>query len=83
MEMMRQRVRAAPLLLEGATHWGPKVGQLSHSCTCNAKPHNLKPIYCASRHQTNSKLSNYSESKSYGTINKDDSDSLGVTKDML
>lgn len=32
MELMKQRVRAAPLLLEGPTYWGPKVGQLSHHC---------------------------------------------------
>lgn len=32
MELMKQRVRAAPLLLEGPTHWGPKVGQVSHNC---------------------------------------------------
>lgn len=80
---MRERVRAAPLLLEGPTHWGPKVGQLSHSCACYAHPHDRKTNYCGSRHQMNSKLSNYSETKSYGTNNKDDSDSLGVDKNIL
>lgn len=32
MQIMRERVRAAPLLLEGPTYWGPHVGQKSHLC---------------------------------------------------
>uniref|UniRef100_A0A1A9WFU6 Uncharacterized protein n=1 Tax=Glossina brevipalpis TaxID=37001 RepID=A0A1A9WFU6_9MUSC len=32
MEIMRQRVKTAPLLLEGQTYWGPHVGKLSHTC---------------------------------------------------
>lgn len=32
MLLMKQRVKSAPLLLEGPTHWGPHVGKLSHSC---------------------------------------------------
>ncbi|KAG4075640.1 hypothetical protein HA402_003465 [Bradysia odoriphaga] len=30
MEIMRQRVRAAPLLLEGPSHWGPRT--VAHDC---------------------------------------------------
>lgn len=33
MEMMRQRVRAAPLLLEGQTQWATSMDALRHSCT--------------------------------------------------
>ncbi|XP_037950289.1 uncharacterized protein LOC119681232 [Teleopsis dalmanni] len=29
---MRMRVKTAPLLLEGKTHWGPTVGKVSHTC---------------------------------------------------
>lgn len=32
MLMMKERVKSAPLLLEGPTHWGPHVGKLTHSC---------------------------------------------------
>ncbi|CAD6991296.1 unnamed protein product [Ceratitis capitata] len=32
MELMRQRVKSAPLLLEGATFWGPHIGKLTHTC---------------------------------------------------
>lgn len=29
---MRERVRAAPLLLEGTTYWSHRVGKASHNC---------------------------------------------------
>ncbi|ALC46638.1 CG1113 [Drosophila busckii] len=39
MQMMRQRVKSAPLLLEGPTFWGPEVGKLSHSCGSEGLQH--------------------------------------------
>ncbi|XP_017091251.2 uncharacterized protein [Drosophila bipectinata] len=39
MEMMRQRVKSAPLLLEGPTFWGPEVGKLSHNCRSEGMRH--------------------------------------------
>ncbi|XP_053698605.1 protein FAM161A [Sabethes cyaneus] len=32
MELMRQRVKAAPLLLEGPPQWGPRLGHVAHRC---------------------------------------------------
>ncbi|XP_055905058.1 uncharacterized protein LOC129940675 [Eupeodes corollae] len=42
MEIMRQRVKSAPLLLEGSTFWGPHVGKLSHSCHKDNLKHNCQ-----------------------------------------
>ncbi|KAH8294749.1 hypothetical protein KR018_002485 [Drosophila ironensis] len=42
MEMMRQRVKSAPLLLEGPTFWGPEVGKLSHSCRSEGMRHSCE-----------------------------------------
>ncbi|EDV94784.1 uncharacterized protein LOC6567745 [Drosophila grimshawi] len=39
MQLMRQRVKSAPLLLEGPTFWGPEVGKLSHSCRSEGMRH--------------------------------------------
>ncbi|XP_023300667.2 uncharacterized protein LOC111682904 [Lucilia cuprina] len=39
MELMRQRVKSAPLLLEGPTYWGPHVGKLSHACQKEGRRH--------------------------------------------
>ncbi|XP_030239018.1 uncharacterized protein LOC108660045 [Drosophila navojoa] len=39
MQMMKQRVKSAPLLLEGQTYWGPEVGKLSHSCRSEGMRH--------------------------------------------
>ncbi|XP_030374338.1 uncharacterized protein LOC115623921 [Scaptodrosophila lebanonensis] len=39
MEMMRQRVKSAPLLLEGPTYWGPEVGKLTHTCRSEGLQH--------------------------------------------
>ncbi|XP_022213340.2 uncharacterized protein LOC111068274 isoform X2 [Drosophila obscura] len=39
MTMMRQRVKSAPLLLEGPTFWGPEVGKLSHTCQSEGRRH--------------------------------------------
>ncbi|KAH8344164.1 hypothetical protein KR084_006801 [Drosophila pseudotakahashii] len=39
MEMMRQRVKSAPLLLEGPTFWGPEVGKLTHTCRSEEMRH--------------------------------------------
>ncbi|XP_062124013.1 uncharacterized protein LOC133837317 isoform X1 [Drosophila sulfurigaster albostrigata] len=39
MQMMQQRVKSAPLLLEGATYWGPEVGKLTHSCRSEGLRH--------------------------------------------
>ncbi|XP_068158037.1 uncharacterized protein [Drosophila tropicalis] len=47
MEMMRQRVKSAPLLLEGPTYWGPEVGKLSHNCRSEGLSHNCD----SSKHQ--------------------------------
>lgn len=59
MEMMKQRVRAAPLLLEGDTKW-----ELPHSCRYDphkscSKRNNQRLLY------NTSKLSQYSDAKSY------------------
>jgi hypothetical protein len=32
MEIMKQRVKTAPLLLEGPTFYGPRIGRVSHKC---------------------------------------------------
>lgn len=32
MEMMKQRVKTAPLLLEGPTHLAPRLGHIYHHC---------------------------------------------------
>lgn len=62
-ELMIQRVKAAPLLLEGPSFWGPKVGQLSHHCgTENEKGSRCRPGSSV-RRPTSSKMSNYSDSK--------------------
>ncbi|XP_058457059.1 protein FAM161A [Malaya genurostris] len=37
MELMRQRVKAAPLLLEGPPQWGPRLGHVTHRCLTSAK----------------------------------------------
>lgn len=67
---MRQRVRAAPLLLEGQTQWATSMDALRHSCTTT--PANLVRSSSGdrSKHQRKhtpslrrrncSKLSNYS-----------------------
>lgn len=44
MELMRQRVKSAPLLLEGATFWGPHIGKLTHTCQAEGERH-----YCQSK----------------------------------
>uniref|UniRef100_A0A336MBR8 CSON014764 protein n=1 Tax=Culicoides sonorensis TaxID=179676 RepID=A0A336MBR8_CULSO len=66
-ELMIQRVKAAPLLLEGPSFWGPKVGQLSHHCGTennNERSGRSRPGSCMKR-PTSSKMSNYSlDSKS-------------------
>lgn len=58
-EMMIQRVKAAPLLLEGPTYWGPKVGQLSHHCGSE----NERVSSARHRSDSCSKRSNYSDNK--------------------
>ncbi|XP_043652268.1 uncharacterized protein LOC122619410 isoform X1 [Drosophila teissieri] len=42
MEMMRQRVKSAPLLLEGPTFWGPEVGKLTHTCRSEELRHSCE-----------------------------------------
>lgn len=42
MEMMRQRVKSAPLLLEGMTFWGPNVGKLTHTCQRESLKHSCQ-----------------------------------------
>lgn len=42
MEMMRQRVKSAPLLLEGPTFWGPEVGKLTHTCRTEELRHSCE-----------------------------------------
>ncbi|XP_055585816.1 protein FAM161A [Uranotaenia lowii] len=37
MELMRQRVKAAPLLLEGPPQWGPRLGHVTHRCLTTTK----------------------------------------------
>lgn len=70
MEVMKNRVKKTPLLLEGPTHWGPRAGQSSHSCARDAKEKMKKlrrgrPSSCP--RNIASKLSNYSEGKSSTT----------------
>lgn len=63
-ELMIQRVRAAPLLLEGPSFWGPKVGQLSHHCGAeNEKSSGRCRPGSSVKRPTSSKMSNYSDSK--------------------
>ncbi|XP_063706117.1 protein FAM161A [Culicoides brevitarsis] len=62
-ELMIQRVKAAPLLLEGPSHWGPKVGQLSHHCGTENSERNRR-AGSAARRPTSSKMSNYSSTNS-------------------
>lgn len=50
MQMMKQRVKSAPLLLEGPTYWGPEVGKLSHTCRSEGIRH-----ACESNQQRRSK----------------------------
>ncbi|EDW54918.1 uncharacterized protein LOC6613916 [Drosophila sechellia] len=42
MELMRQRVKSAPLLLEGPTFWGPEVGKLTHTCRTEELRHSCE-----------------------------------------
>lgn len=62
-ELMIQRVRAAPLLLEGPSHWGPKVGQLSHHCGAESDKNSHRRPGSSIKRPTSSKMSNYSDSK--------------------
>lgn len=59
MELMRQRVKSAPLLLEGPTHWGPHVGKLSHACQKEGRRH-----MCQSNQQRTKRKKNSSRSQS-------------------
>ncbi|XP_019542035.3 protein FAM161A [Aedes albopictus] len=43
MELMRQRVKAAPLLLEGPPQWGPRLGHVAHRCMTGDK--DLDPLF--------------------------------------
>ncbi|XP_059610917.1 protein FAM161A [Phlebotomus argentipes] len=63
MELMKQRVRAAPLLLEGSTYWGPKVGQLSHTCAIkeDPAPRRRRPNSTGPQSRNTSKMSYYSD----------------------
>lgn len=70
---MIQRVKAAPLLLEGPSQWGPKVGQLSHHCGSESELRGRKSRLrsaSSSKRPGSSKLSMYSDSKnSFSTKN--------------
>ena len=44
MELMRQRVKSAPLLLEGLTFWGNQVGKLTHNCPNEGIRHNCESL---------------------------------------
>uniref|UniRef100_A0A1B0A576 Uncharacterized protein n=1 Tax=Glossina pallidipes TaxID=7398 RepID=A0A1B0A576_GLOPL len=59
MEIMRQRVKTAPLLLEGQTYWGPHVGKLSHTCQKEGRRH-----LCSSNQQRKHLKKNCSRSES-------------------
>ncbi|KAL9896872.1 LOW QUALITY PROTEIN: uncharacterized protein ACN2A1_007103 [Glossina fuscipes fuscipes] len=59
MEIMRQRVKSAPLLLEGQTYWGPHVGKLSHTCQKEGRRH-----LCSSNQQRKHSKKNSSRSQS-------------------
>ncbi|XP_050087166.1 uncharacterized protein LOC126572141 [Anopheles aquasalis] len=72
MELMRQRVKAAPLLLEGPPQWGPRLGHVAHRCSSlNREPENAlnrkleKPTKMHSL-----KLSNSSGAAAAGTTAK-------------
>ncbi|KAH8312199.1 hypothetical protein KR044_009771 [Drosophila immigrans] len=56
MQMMQQRVKSAPLLLEGPTYWGPEVGKLSHSCRSEGMRHacesnQRRSVSCKKQHK--------------------------------
>ncbi|GAB0087656.1 uncharacterized protein DMENIID0001_019900 [Sergentomyia squamirostris] len=77
MELMKQRVRAAPLLLEGATYWSPKVGQSSHTCAVSKEGSSTRrsrrPRSTGPQSRNDSKLSYYSDGrKSSGKCSHDD-----------
>ncbi|XP_065354565.1 uncharacterized protein LOC135949035 [Calliphora vicina] len=57
MEIMRQRVKSAPLLLEGATYWGPHVGKLSHACQKEGRRHMCQSNQQRSRRKKHSSRS--------------------------
>ena len=49
MELMRQRVKSAPLLLEGITYWAPKLyNKFSQNCSSSSNQSRLG-IRCKSR----------------------------------
>lgn len=55
MQMMQQRVKSAPLLLEGPTYWGPEVGKLSHTCRIEGMRHACENTQLRSRHKHHKK----------------------------
>lgn len=68
MELMRQRVKAAPLLLEGQTHWGPRVGKVSHHCGIEAQEKLMRRLKKSRSNSgfvrnSSSKMSQYSDCK--------------------
>lgn len=58
MELMRQRVRAAPLLLEGPTQWATTMDSLRHNCRQDDEQRMLEHQK-HERRQRSSRLSNY------------------------
>ncbi|KAH8417269.1 hypothetical protein KR222_007617 [Zaprionus bogoriensis] len=63
MQMMQQRVKSAPLLLEGPTYWGPEVGKLSHSCRIEGMRHACESIQLRSRSKQHKKKERSSSSR--------------------
>lgn len=62
MELMRQRVRAAPLLLEGPTQWATTMDSLRHNCRQDDEQRMLEHQKQERRQRSSrspSKLSNY------------------------
>lgn len=60
MQMMQQRVKSAPLLLEGPTYWGPEVGKLSHTCRIEGMRHACESSQLRSKHKPHKKDRNNS-----------------------
>ncbi|XP_055848055.1 uncharacterized protein LOC129913421 [Episyrphus balteatus] len=83
MEIMRQRVKSAPLLLEGPTFWGPHVGKLSHSCHKDSLKHTCQQATNGNKKKKTNKIHSrkchsnisYSRNSNHST-NLQDSDEL-------
>lgn len=96
MELMRQRVRSTPLLLEGPTHWEPRRTEhnTSHKCcrdnNLNSRDKFVKKslkdsLRSETKHRSihNRSLSNYSHSTKGSTYNLEVDDLESIDKAFL